>query len=216
MRNLCFILLSLTLSFSGIAQDRTQVLIRTSLGDILLELYDETPQHRDNFIKLVSEGYYDGSLFHRVMPNFMIQGGDPESKTAKAGQALGTGGPGYRIPAEFVSRLFHKKGALAAAREPDAINPKKASSGSQFYIVEGQVFEREQLLLFAQRMGVTFSEEQIAAYCSVGGKPHLDGAYTVFGEVIKGLEVVEKATNMKRDQKNRPLKDLKMSIKIIK
>lgn len=216
MRNLCFILLSLTLSFSGIAQDRTQVLIRTSLGDILLELYDETPQHRDNFIKLVSEGYYDGSLFHRVMPNFMIQGGDPESKTAKAGQALGTGGPGYRIPAEFVSRLFHKKGALAAAREPDAINPKKASSGSQFYIVEGQVFEREQLLLFAQRMGVTFSEEQIAAYCSVGGTPHLDGAYTVFGEVIKGLEIVEKATNMKRDQKNRPLKDLKMSIKIIK
>lgn len=204
------------LSFTAAAQERTQVLIQTDLGDILIELYNETPQHRDNFIKLVSEGYYNGSLFHRVIPDFMIQGGDPDSKEAKAGQPLGNGGPEYTIPAEFVSTLFHKKGALAAAREPDAVNPKKASSGSQFYIVEGQVFDREKLLFYGQRMGVTFSKEQIEAYGTVGGSPHLDGNYTVFGQVLKGLEIVEKISLAERDGRNRPTTDIKMTLTVVR
>lgn len=216
MRNSCFILLALFMSLLSEAQNRTQVLIHTSLGDVLVELYDETPQHRDNFIRLVSEGYYDGSLFHRVIPDFMIQGGDPESKTAEVGQQLGNGGPGYTIPAEFIDRLFHKKGALAAAREPDAVNPEKASSGSQFYIVEGQVFDKEKLLHFAQRMGVKFSEEQIAVYGTEGGSPHLDGNYTVFGQVLKGLEVIEKIATAERDKRNRPIVDIKMTLTVAK
>ena len=189
-------------------------MITTSFGNMIIELYDETPLHRDNFIKLVSNNFYDGTLFHRVIPNFMIQGGDPESKEAKPGIHLGNGGPGYTIPAEFVDKLFHKKGVLAAARLGDAVNPNRESSGSQFYIVQGQVYSEEKLRSFGLRSGKKYTKEQIKSYTTVGGTPHLDGGYTVFGEVVKGLEVIEAIANVKRDENNRPLKDLKMSIKI--
>jgi cyclophilin family peptidyl-prolyl cis-trans isomerase len=199
-----------------ILEKRAQALIQTEFGDIVVELYNETPRHRDNFIKLVKDGFYNGTLFHRVVPNFVIQGGDPDSKHAAAGQSLGDGGPGYTIPAEFSKGLFHKTGALGAAREPDAVNPKKASSGSQFYIVQGEVYHGDALASLEKRMKTSFSEEELKAYTTIGGKAHLDGGYTVFGEVIKGLELVEKITSRKRDKQNRPLSDISMKITLIK
>ena len=214
MRFLFTTLFCLYLSTCLLAQDKTKVMITTSFGDMLVELYDETPLHRDNFIKLVTNNFYEGTLFHRVIPNFMIQGGDPDSKGAKPGIQLGNGGPGYTVPAEFVDKLFHKKGVLAAARLGDAVNPNKESSGSQFYIVQGQVYSEEKLWSFGLRSGKKYTKEQIKSYTTVGGTPHLDGGYTVFGEVVKGLEVIEAIANVKRDENNRPLKDLKMSIKI--
>ena len=214
MRFLFTTLFCLYLSTCLLAQDKTKVMITTSFGDMLIELYDETPLHRDNFIKLVTNNFYDGTLFHRVIPNFMIQGGDPDSKGAKPGIQLGNGGPGYTVPAEFVDELFHKKGVLAAARLGDAVNPNKESSGSQFYIVQGQVYSEEKLWSFSLRSGKKYTKEQIKSYTTVGGTPHLDGGYTVFGEVVKGLEVIEAIANVKRDENNRPLNDLKMSIKI--
>lgn len=191
----------------------TKVLIKTSMGDITIALYNETPQHRDNFIKLVKESYYDGVLFHRIIKGFMIQTGDPDSKTAKPGQRLGSGGPDYRIPAEFVSTLYHKRGAVAAARDN---NPAKASSGSQFYIVDGEVYTPEKLNWIAQRAGKTFSAEQQQIYTTVGGAPFLDGDYTVFGEVVSGMEVVDKIAAQQRDQNDRPVEDIKIiSAKVI-
>ena len=216
MRFLLSVFLGLFLSLSVFSQERTTVLISTSFGDMVVELYNETPQHRDNFIKLVRERFYDGPLFHRIIPNFMIQGGDPDSKGAAPNVQLGNGGPGYTIPAEFVDGLFHKKGVLAAARLGDAVNPKKESSGSQFYLVQGQVYSEEKLRSFGLRSGKTYNEEQTKTYGSIGGTPHLDGAYTVFGEVVKGLDVIELIANQKRDKNNRPLKDVEMSISIIK
>ena len=216
MRFLLSVFVVLFLSLSLFSQERTAVLISTSFGDMVVELYNETPQHRDNFIKLVKERFYDGTLFHRIIPNFMIQGGDPDSKRAAANVQLGNGGPGYTIPAEFVDELYHKKGVLAAARLSDAVNPKKESSGSQFYIVQGQVYTAEKLWSFGLRSGKKYTEEQTKTYGTIGGTPHLDGAYTVFGEVVKGLEVIELITNQKRDKNNRPLKDVEMSIRIIK
>tara|TARA_B100001939_G_C16849472_1_gene576752 strand:- start:283 stop:933 length:651 start_codon:yes stop_codon:yes gene_type:complete len=216
MRFLLSVFLGFFLSLSVFSQERTTVLISTSFGDMVVELYNETPQHRDNFIKLVRERFYDGTLFHRIIPNFMIQGGDPDSKGAAPNVQLGNGGPGYTIPAEFVDGLFHKKGVLAAARLGDAVNPKKESSGSQFYLVQGQVYSEEKLRSFELRSGKTYNEEQTKTYGSIGGTPHLDGAYTVFGEVVKGLDVIELITNQKRDKNNRPLKDVEMSISIIK
>ena len=216
MRFLLSVFLGLFLSLSVFSQERTTVLISTSFGDMVVELYNETPQHRDNFIKLVRERFYDGTLFHRIIPNFMIQGGDPDSKGAAPNVQLGNGGPGYTIPAEFVDGLFHKKGVLAAARLGDAVNPKKESSGSQFYLVQGQVYSEEKLRSFELRSGKTYNEEQTKTYGSIGGTPHLDGAYTVFGEVVKGLDVIELIANQKRDKNNRPLKDVEMSISIIK
>ena len=216
MRFLLSVFLGLFLSLSVFSQERTTVLISTSFGDMVVELYNETPQHRDNFIKLVRERFYDGTLFHRIIPNFMIQGGDPDSKGAAPNVQLGNGGPGYTIPAEFVDGLFHKKGVLAAARLGDAVNPKKESSGSQFYLVQGQVYSEEKLRSFGLRSGKTYNEEQTKTYGSIGGTPHLDGAYTVFGEVVRGLDVIELIANQKRDKNNRPLKDVKMSISIIK
>ena len=216
MRFLLSVFLGFFLSLSVFSQERTTVLISTSFGDMVVELYNETPQHRDNFIKLVRERFYDGTLFHRIIPNFMIQGGDPDSKGAAPNVQLGNGGPGYTIPAEFVDGLFHKKGVLAAARLGDAVNPKKESSGSQFYLVQGQVYSEEKLRSFGLRSGKTYNEEQTKTYGSIGGTPHLDGAYTVFGEVVKGLDVIELITNQKRDKNNRPLKDVEMSISIIK
>ncbi len=167
--------------------DETIVLLKTSMGDMKIKLYNETPLHRDNFIKLVNEKYYDGLLFHRVIKDFMIQGGDPNSKDATAGQQLGMGGPGYTIPAEILSQFTHKKGAVAAARMGDQVNPKKESSGSQFYIVHNS-----------------------------NGTPHLDGAYTVFGEVIEGMDVIDKIANVKTGRADRPVEDVKIiSVSII-
>jgi cyclophilin family peptidyl-prolyl cis-trans isomerase len=191
------------------------VLISTEYGDIKLKLYNETPLHRDNFIKLVKEKNFDSTLFHRVIKQFMIQGGDPDSKHAAAGTLLGNGGPLYTIPAEFCKGIYHKKGALAAAREGDQVNPTKASSGSQFYIVQGKTFTKEELDMFAQRMGKTFSQEQIKTYTTIGGTPHLDDNYTVFGEVISGWEVIDKIADVATDQNNRPLKDIQMTVKLI-
>lgn len=250
------------------ANDNVCVDIETTMGHIKVKLYNETPAHRDNFIKLVKEGYYNGTLFHRVINKFMIQGGDGDSRNAKPGQRLGMGDPGYTIPAEFVyPRYFHKKGALAAARQGDNVNPKKASSGSQFYIVTGDVIpagqigqverqlqmQQEQAIfnqlveahrneilamrrardtqglqalqdqLIAEmheriaREGIAkLSEEQKQAYTTVGGAPHLDGAYTVFGEVIEGMDVVEKIEKVATDSADRPKEDIKIiSMKIM-
>lgn len=216
MKTYLIALTTFIFSFSAFAQNTSKVLINTSLGDIVVELYNETPQHRDNFIKLAKSGYLNNTLFHRVIPKFMIQGGDPDSKNALPSVQLGNGGPGYTIPAEFNSRFFHQKGALAAARAPDGVNPKKESSGSQFYIVEGEILNLERLSFYENKLGVTFSPEQKQAYTTVGGTPHLDGSYTVFGQVVKGLDVISKIAQVKRDQKNRPLEDIIMKVKIIK
>ncbi len=248
------------------------VLITTEYGDIKVKLYNETPLHRDNFVKLVEEGFYDSTIFHRVISQFMIQGGDPDSKKALPGQQLGNGGPGYTIPAEFNSKLIHKKGVLAAARNGDNVNPEKKSSGSQFYIVQGKVYTAEEMDMQLKRMNQQvisgffskfihdpkntsyknkvdslrkaqnmeglvalqkeieemnktemdklplkkFTEEQIKAYTTVGGTPHLDGNYTVFGEVISGLEVIDLIADVEKDKSDRPLKDIKMSMKLLK
>jgi len=198
------------------AEKEKKILISTTFGDIKIKLYNETSKHRDNFIKLVSEEFYNGTLFHRVINNFMIQGGDPDSKNAKPDAMLGNGGPGYTIPAEFVPKYFHKKGALAAAREGDNVNPKKASSGSQFYIVQGRTFGDKELDALSSRAGVTYTEEQREVYKTIGGTPHLDGNYTVFGEVYEGLDVVDKIAAIQTGQANRPVVDVAMTIKIIK
>jgi len=194
----------------------TMILINTSYGDITLKLYNETPKHRDNFIKLVNEGFYDGLLFHRVIQNFMIQGGDPDSKDAGPDATLGNGGPAYTIPSEIVyPELFHKKGALAAARQGDQKNPTRRSSGSQFYIVQGQIFNDDQLNQLEQKLGYKIPESIRQIYKTIGGTPHLDGQYTVFGEVVKGLDVVDKIAAIKTGDANRPLEDVKMQIKVI-
>jgi len=215
MKSIVTTLIALSFSLFVYSQERVKVKITTTYGDMVAELYNETPIHRDNFIKLVKDGFYDGTLFHRVIPAFMIQGGDPVSKEEKPSQTLGNGGPGYTLPAEFNRNFFHKKGALAAARMPDGVNPKKESSGSQFYVVEGKVYDEKTLEVFARRMGTTFNMEQIQAYTRVGGTPHLDGNYTVFGEVTKGLELISKISNVKRDKNNLPLEKVIMKISFI-
>lgn len=240
----------------------TLVKIETSMGDITVKLYNETPKHRDNFLKLVEEGTYEGTLFHRVIKDFMIQAGDPESKKAPKGKMLGSGDVGYTVPAEFVyPALFHKKGALSAARQGDEVNPKKESSGCQFYVVTGRVFNDSTLLsmesqknenkvtlifnalaqkhmkeiykmrkanneeglydlqekLFAEaeqeaakQPDFHFTPEQIAAYTTVGGTPHLDNEYTVFGEVVEGLEIIDQIQKVKTDRNDRPDEDVKI------
>ena len=191
------------------------VKIETSYGDMVVKLYNETPLHRDNFIKLVKEGTYDGLIFHRVINQFMIQGGDPNSRTAKPGQMLGDGELGYTIPAEFVPGLFHKKGALAAARQGDEVNPQKASSSCQFYIVQGTTWDANRLKMVEQRMGKSFTPEQAEAYATVGGTPFLDGDYTVFGEVVEGMEVIDKIAAVPCGPMDRPIEDVKMKMSII-
>lgn len=251
------------------AQDETKVLIKTNLGDITIKLYNETPQHRDNFIKLVQEHYYDSVLFHRVIRDFMVQAGDPDSKNAEKYAQLGTGGPGYTIPAEFVyPQYFHKRGALSAARQGDQVNPERNSSGSQFYIVTGKKYSKFQLqdleeqldkqqgqtifnLLCGQNIDkireiqssgdqdslmrlqdelvakteqmlkeqgpFKFTKEQVEAYTSQGGTPFLDNQYTVFGEVIDGMKVVEKIESAGTDTYDRPRKDISIiTMEIIK
>ena len=188
------------------------VLISTDYGDMKVKLYQETPRHTANFVKLVKEGFFDGLLFHRVINHFMIQGGDPNSKDAKEGQMLGDGNLGYTIPAEFVPGLYHKKGALAAARTN---NPEKASSSCQFYIVQGNVWDDNGLQMIEQRYGKTFSLPQRECYKTVGGTPFLDNDYTVFGEVVEGLEVIDKIAAVPCGPNDRPKKDVKMKISII-
>ena len=235
-----------------------QVLLQTNLGDITLRLYDETPLHRDNFLRLVREGYYNGTLFHRVIRDFMIQGGDPDSVNAPAGKRLGTGGPDYTLEAEIHPALFHKRGALAAARQGDEVNPERRSSGSQFYIVWGQTYNDGQLRQMgkqlemqrlqsifqtlaadhraeilqlrrdrnrtglqelqdrlaaeaetkAKTLGPVLTEAQTEAYSSVGGTPHLDGQYTVFGEVVEGLDIVDRIQQVETLSGDRPKADV--------
>ena len=180
--------------------------IHTDYGDIHGVLYNDTPQHRDNFIKLVNEGWYNGSIFHRVIKDFMIQGGQ---------NADGRQDPGYTVPAEFRANHFHKKGALAAARMPDQMNPEKASSGSQFYIVHGRVFDEAMLTNMAQG-GKSFTDEQRQIYSTTGGTPHLDGDYTVFGEITDGLDVVDKIAVVKTGGGDRPVNEVKMTVEIEK
>jgi len=190
--------------------------IETSLGDMVIRLYDATPAHRDNMIKLIKEGFYKDQLFHRVIKDFMIQGGDPHSTGADKGQRLGTGGPGYTVPPEFNPNLIHKKGALAAARKGDRENPEQASSGSQFYIVQGRVLTPEEINILSQRGVATFTEESAAIYTSLGGTPHLDGAYSVFGEVIEGLDIIDSIASLTTDPYQRPIEDVIYSISLIK
>ena len=242
-------------------EKRTLVKLETTMGNITVALYNETPKHRDNFIKLVKEGVYDSTLFHRVIKQFLIQAGDPDSKNASDTAMLGSGDVGYTIPAEFNPKFFHKKGVLAAARQGDDVNPEKASSGCQFYIVTGRKFTEPQLLgmenkineqheealfdslarqhmkeiykmrkagdnagllelqdtLEAQARELAdkeekfrFTPEQIKAYSTVGGAPHLDGSYTVFGEVTEGMEVVENIEIAKTNRADRPVENIRI------
>lgn len=195
-------------------QDK-MIKIETSLGDMVIKLYNETPAHRDNMIKLIQEGFYDDQLFHRVIKDFMIQGGDPHSAGAEKGQRLGLGGPGYEVPAEFHQNLIHKKGALAAAREGDSSNPEQASSGSQFYLVQGRVLTPEEVNILTQRGVATFTKESAEIYTTMGGTPHLDGSYTVFGEIVMGLEILDAIASQPVDAYNRPMQDVIYSITII-
>ena len=196
-------------------EKQTRVSMLTSKGVIELKLYNETPVHRDNFIKLVKEGYYNDLLFHRVIQDFMIQGGDPDSREAAPGRLLGEGDPGYTLPAEIIyPQIYHKRGVLAAAREGDQTNPERRSSGSQFYIVWGKTFSSEEIDKIADHVrrttGATMPEELKKYYMHYGGTPHLDGAYTVFGEVVKGLEVVNAIQQVSTDRNDRPLEDVKI------
>ncbi len=194
--------------------------ISTSYGDITIRLYDKTPLHRDNFLKLAGEKYFDNTLFHRVIQNFVIQGGDPDSKTAKPGQMLGDGGPSYTIPFEYVPEYYHKRGAVGMGRENDDINPSMASAGSQFYIVQGKKFTEASLDTVYKKVikhhknaqNWTLSKDQRKAYTTSGGIPHLDGFYTVFGEVISGMDVVDKIAAVKKDSNDRPLVDIPMKV----
>jgi peptidyl-prolyl cis-trans isomerase B (cyclophilin B) len=211
---LIIIMIILFSTISTLSSQTIKIVIHTEYGDIQAILYDKTPLHRDNFVKLIKSGYYDSLLFHRVIANFMIQGGDPQSKNAKPGQMFGNGGPGYTIPFEYVPEYFHKRGAIAAARMSDNVNPKRESSGSQFYIVQGRKFNMDELNMLEQR-GFKFTDEQKQIYSTIGGSPHLDGQYTVFGEVISGMDVVDKIASLPTDRNNRPLQDVKFTIEIV-
>lgn len=238
MNKFSFLLLSLVIAIGSLAQKpaspsgrdstlkkkdrKSDVFIQTTMGDMTIRLSDSTPLHRDNFLKLVKVGFYDSLLFHRVMNGFMIQGGDPNSKAAVSSMPLGNGGPGFTIPAEFRETMFHKKGVIAAARQPDNVNPEKASNGSQFYIAQGKVYTDAELdLMEKQRMqGKKIPELYRAVYKTIGGIPHLDFNYTVYGEVINGLDVVDKIAAVKvskgRDL-NRPITDVRIiKAKLIK
>lgn len=189
------------------------VLIETNLGNIKVKLYDSTPEHKKNFLKLAKEGYLDSTLFHRVMPGFMVQGGDPDSKAAQPGQPLGMGGPGYTIPAEIGAKHF--RGALAAARQPDNVNPEKRSSGSQFYIVQNGPVPVAQLDMIIQQKGLQYTPEERDYYLKYGGYAPLDGDYSVFGQVVEGMEVVDQIANAPRDPRDRPTQDIRMKVKVL-
>jgi peptidyl-prolyl cis-trans isomerase B (cyclophilin B) len=212
------------MSFSVNENEEKVIIIATSFGDMKFNLYNETPAHRDNFVKLVMDEYYNGTLFHRVIKDFMIQGGDPDSRGAAPGQNLGSGGPGYTIPAEIDHRFIHKKGALCAARQGDAANPTFASSGSQFYIVEGKVIDASTVLSMEQRRNSglpeaeqwTYTDEQIHTYSTIGGTPHLDGTYTIFGEMTEGFDVLDAISVAQTNKLSRPNVDIPMEIMVVK
>jgi cyclophilin family peptidyl-prolyl cis-trans isomerase len=193
-----------------------KIMIATDYGTMVLKLYNKTPLHRDNFIKLIKQHFFDSLLFHRVIRGFMIQGGDPESKHAKQGQLLGEGSLKYTLPAEFDTSLFHKKGALAAARESDADNPQKRSSSTQFYIVEGISVTDDEMDRIEQKLHIKIPENHRKIYRTIGGTPFLDMNYTVFGEVINGFDVIDKIANAPTDENNRPLKNIRMKITLVK
>ena len=196
-----------------------RIKLTTDSGVIIIRLYDKTPKHRDNFMKLVDEHFYDSLLFHRVINGFMVQGGDPQSKNAPSGTMLGMGDVGYTIPAEFDTSLFHKRGALAAARMGDEVNPAKASSACQFYIAQGKKYSDAELNMMEGQMGRKFTAKQRIAYKTIGGIPFLDMNYTVFGEVEKGLEVIDKIAGVPttgNEAGNRPLGDIRMKMEVIK
>lgn len=189
----------------------------TNKGNMIVHLYDGTPLHRDNFVKLAESGFYEGLLFHRVIDGFMVQGGDPNSKDAVPGKRLGSGGPGYRVPAEFNADYAHVKGALAAARQPDSVNPKKQSSGSQFYIVDGKEVDEKMLDNMSARNGIRYPEEVRKDYKENGGTPFLDQGYTVFGRVVEGLEVIDEISKVRTDGADRPKEDVKiLKVSVIK
>lgn len=195
------------------AGGEAMVLIETTMGNIKVKLYDSTPEHKKNFLKLAKEGYLDSTLFHRVIPGFMIQGGDPDSKKAMPGQPLGMGGPGYTLPAEIGAKHF--RGALSAARQGDNVNPEKRSSGSQFYIVQNGPVPQQQLDEIIRAKGLQYTPEERDYYLKVGGVPFLDNDYTVFGQVVEGLEVVDKIANAQRDPRDRPLENISMKVKVL-
>ncbi|MEO6219208.1 MAG: peptidylprolyl isomerase [Ginsengibacter sp.] len=197
------------------ASQPIKVNLATDSGTIILMLYDKTPLHRNNFVKLVNEKFYDSLLFHRVVNDFMIQGGDPESKNAQPEVLLGEGSLKYTLAAEFDTSLFHKRGALAAAREGDESNPKKESSSTQFYIVDGQKFTDSQLDRIEVKNKVIIPLNHRMFYKTIGGDPFLDMSYTVFGEVISGMDIVEKIANTPKDENNRPLNDIHMKMTIV-
>lgn len=206
-------LCALILSVQAFAQ-KNKVEITTEYGKIVLVLYDKTPLHRDNMLKLAKEHFFDSLLFHRVIPGFVIQGGDPTSKNAPAGQMLGEGEYGDRIPAEFVEEYYHKRGALGMARDS---NPEKKSSGCQFYIVTGRKYTDEEIAKAEQRSGHKVNAAQREVYKTIGGIPFLDGGYTVFGEVTEGMDVVDKISNEPRDKADRPDKDIRMiKVRVLK
>lgn len=211
-----FLLLLITATAFAKGPKNQYVRIKTSYGQCIIRLYNETPQHRDNFIKLTKQGYFNGTLFHRVIQNFMIQGGDPDSKNAKPGIELGNGGPKYTVPAEFKDSIFHKRGVLAAARDD---NPAKASSGSQFYIVEGKRYtdadldKTEKLPRFPA--GYKIPEFKRAVYRTVGGTPSLDTNYTVFGEVVSGIDMVDLLAAVPKDERDRPKADVPMTVELL-
>lgn len=190
---------------------QNKVLIQTTDGNIIVKLYDETPQHTQSFLRLVAKSYYDSTLFHRVIKDFMIQGGDPESRTASMQKVFSDGGPGYSIPAEIDEKYIHKKGALAAARQADQYNSSKKSNGSQFYIIQGRKYPRAYLPKIKNDKKVEYTEEQKKIYETIGGAPHLDGGYTIFGEVIAGLDVVDRIANAETNGKDRPKVNIRIT-----
>ncbi|HEY5392898.1 MAG TPA: peptidylprolyl isomerase [Hanamia sp.] len=196
--------------------NQTYVKIETDSGTMIAKLSAQTPLTTNNFVKLVKKHFYDGLLFHRVVKGFMIQAGDPDTKNAKKGQVFGEGGLGYTIPAEFDTSLFHEKGALAMARESDNNNPKKASSSTQFYIVDGRTFTNKEMDKIEERFKILIPENHREIYRTIGGDPFLDMNYTVFGQVIKGQDVIDKIASAAKDKNNRPLTDIKMKITILK
>lgn len=215
MKKLLFLTLFLGVTAAFAAKPKHQYIsIKTNAGECIIRLYNETPLHRDNIIKLIKNKVYDSTLFHRVINDFMIQGGDPDSKSAKAGAMVGEGSVGYTVPAEFKDSLFHKRGVLGAARDD---NPEKASSGSQFYIVQGKIFTDQQLDdVETKRLKFKIPQWQREVYKTIGGTPHLDRNYTVYGEVVKGLDMVEKISLAERDANDRPLSDIKMTVTVLK
>lgn len=190
----------------------TMIEIQTDYGNMIVELFDDTPKHKENFLELIRKNFFDDLLFHRVIDGFMIQGGDPQSRDAAPNARLGAGGPGYQIDAEMDAGHKHVKGALAAARQGDAVNPEKKSSGSQFYIVHGGPVKENDLKVFGQRNQLTYAENEIASYEENGGTPFLDGQYTVFGRVLKGLDVIDKIAAARTGQGDRPEENITMKI----